>query len=143
MIIPPLSSESAIVHAPLSVKRSADPGVLKLLVLGFTPAERNLLDGLIALSQRRPPRIDVITLVAFDEADIVLIDTAHTEALAWAALQPGLEDKTVIWVDAQSAPATHTLIRRPVQWASLSVLLHQALERRGSHRHDPVPQTEH
>ena len=127
MIILPLSAEPP---APLSGKQQeADQAVVHVLVLGFTPAERKLLDGVISLARRRTPAVRLLTHAAIDEADVIILDAQDSTVMAWTALQTGLEDKAVIWVDAKSAPAGHTLLRRPVQWPMLPMLLHQALEK--------------
>ncbi len=101
--------------------------VLKLLVRGFTSPERQLLDAIVQFSQRRQPRICLLDDNIGERADVVMIDAADAGARAWAASQPWLRQKAVIWVDAPGA-TTGTLLKRPVQWSALPVLLAQVLE---------------
>jgi two-component system, cell cycle response regulator len=99
---------------------------LKLLVKGFTSSERQMLDAIVKLSQRRQPQLNMFGVFG-DDADVVMIDAADTEALKWARQQSWLSSKAVIWVDA--AGAQHGLTaNRPIQWASLPMLLVRALE---------------
>lgn len=100
---------------------------LKLLVHGFTPPERQLLDAIVQFSQRRQPRICLVDDASGERADVVMIDAADADARAWAASQPWLRQKAVIWVDAPGA-TTGTLLKRPVQWSALPVLLARVLE---------------
>lgn len=128
MIVLPLTPEPPEpARAPLPPRAPA-PAVLKLLALGFTPAERKLLDGVISLSRRRTSQIVALGVDEAAEADVIMIDGHDAQARAWAAVQPGLDDKAVIWVDGGAAGRGHTLVRRPVQWPSLNALLQKALE---------------
>lgn len=101
--------------------------VLNLLVQGFTKPELQLIDAVVRLSQRRQPRIGLVTAEDWADADIVLIDAANAEAKKWAAAQAWLQDKAVIWVDMPEAPG-RTVVQRPVQWAALPTLLARVLE---------------
>lgn len=105
-----------------------NPAALRLLVKGFNPTERKLLQGVVFLSRRRPPRLDLLEEGEPADADIIMIDAADSQAVAWAQGRAELLDKAVIWVDGQSAQRGHTVARRPVQWPMLPVLLYQALE---------------
>lgn len=131
MILLPLTPDP--VATPVApAPKAPEQAVLKVLVLGFTPSERKLLDGVIGLSRRRTPRIELLDAAvdAVDDASIIMIDTTDAQAMAWASIQTGLQSKTVIWVDGRSAPAAgHTLIKRPVQWPLLPTLLMQAVDR--------------
>jgi len=129
MIVLPLTPEPVPEPTSPPQKKAAALSV-KLLVQGFSPSERKLLDGVVALSRRRTPAIELLMPEQLEQAHIVMIDAADTDALAWAALQPALAEKTVIWVDsARPMPDGHLVIRRPVQWPLLPVLLSQAIER--------------
>lgn len=130
MILLPLTQDP--VAAPVTPPAKApEQAVLKVMVLGFTPSERKLLDGVIGLSRRRTPRIELLDGAkdAVDGANIIMIDTTDAQAMAWASIQTGLQNKTVIWVDGRSAPDGHTLLKRPVQWPLLPTLLMQAVDR--------------
>lgn len=129
MIVLPLTPDPAPAPQPLPRKSAPAPGV-KVLVLGFSPAERKLLDGVVALSRRRTPVIELLEPEALEAAHVVMIDAADPEARAWAATQPALADKTVVWVDPdQPVRDGHLATRRPVQWPLLPALLSQAIER--------------
>jgi len=103
--------------------------VLKLLVLGFVPSERQLLDAIVQLSRRRQPRIVVLDAADGPHADVVMIDAEDAQAKKWANSQPWLERKVVIWVEAPGARAAgRTVVHRPVCWSALPVLLARVLE---------------
>jgi two-component system, cell cycle response regulator len=101
---------------------------LKLMVQGFQPMERRLLAGTALLSQRRLPRLDLIGEAEGETADVVMIDATDPLAMKWAADQPWLAHKTVIWVDAASAQRGHLVVRRPVQWPVIPMMLARLLE---------------
>jgi twitching motility two-component system response regulator PilG len=101
---------------------------LKLLVKGFNLTERKLLQGVVFLSKRRPPRLDLLEDGEPSDADIIMIDAADPQAVAWAQSRAELANKAVIWVDGQAPQRGHTVARPPVQWPMLPVLLYQALE---------------
>ncbi len=101
---------------------------LKVLVFGFSPAERELIQGIVALSQRRPLRLELTRSEAADTADVILIDGADEKVMAWAAKASMLVGKTLIQVDGHSAPAGATHLQRPIQWPKLPSLLLQALD---------------
>jgi twitching motility two-component system response regulator PilG len=111
---------------------SISPGV-KLLVKGLTPQEKQLLQGLVRLSERdtrqRALRIELLGDNDEREADVVLVDTQDAAAMAWARHQAWLAKKPVIWIDAPvHVPSGHTRARRPLQWPVLPVLLTRAMD---------------
>jgi two-component system cell cycle response regulator len=116
-------------HQPVIDFSGTKPGeaVLKLLVQGFTQSERQLLDAIIHLSQRRLPRIELLAVSDGESADVVMIDAADAQAKKWASSQHWLERKAVIWVDAPAATG-RTTVRRPIHWSALPVLLAKWLE---------------
>jgi len=99
-----------------------------VLVYGFSPAERELIQGIVALSQRRPLRLELTRSDAADTADVILLDGADAKVVAWAAKASLLAGKTVIQVDGHNAPAGATHLQRPIQWPKLPSLLLQALD---------------
>jgi two-component system, cell cycle response regulator len=101
---------------------------LKLLVKGFNPMERRLLDGAVMLSQRRAPRIELVADHDAASADVVMIDALDAAAVHWAAMQPWLARKPAIWAGAKAVRAEHTMIDRHVKWPILPVLLYRAIE---------------
>ncbi len=117
------SHQSAVEVAAIKPGEEA----LKLLVQGFSQSERQLLDAVVQLSQRRQPRIKLLSAVDAVHADVVMIDAADAEAKKWASQQPWLGHKTVIWVDAPETPG-RTVVQRPVQWSALPILLARVLE---------------
>ncbi|MEJ6023925.1 response regulator transcription factor [Ramlibacter sp. PS4R-6] len=102
--------------------------VVKLLVKGFNPMERRLLDGTVKLSERRAPRIELVADADATDADVVLIDAQETSALQWAAAQPWLAGKPAIWAGAKAVRPQHTLVERHLKWPILPVLLYRAIE---------------
>ena len=113
---------------PLGAGPAAAP-VLRLAVKGLRPVERQLLDGLVKVSQRRTPRLALLDPAVARDADVILVDTRDPAAMAWAQERPWLAHRAVIWIDANDAAPGHTLLRRPVQWPILPMVLARALER--------------
>jgi two-component system cell cycle response regulator len=101
---------------------------LKLVVKGLKPIERQLLEGLVKVSQRRTPRLEILDPKQAAEADVVVVDTGDAAAMAWAQRRPWLDARAVIWIDGTHAARGHTLLRRPVQWPILPMVLARALE---------------
>ena len=102
--------------------------VLKLAVRGFNAMERRLLEGTVKLSQRRPPRIELMDDEA--TADVLMLDAQDAETMRWAAGQTWLAGKAVLWAGAKAVRPTHVAIDRHVKWPILPVLLYRALEQR-------------
>jgi two-component system, cell cycle response regulator len=101
---------------------------LRLAVKGLKPVERQLLEGLVKVSQRRTPRLEILNDLLAREADVVVIDCRDAVAMAWAHQRPWLAQRAVIWIDGAQAASGHTLLRRPVQWPILPMVLARALE---------------
>jgi two-component system, cell cycle response regulator len=101
---------------------------LKLVVKGLKQIERQLLEGLVKVSQRRTPRLEILESKQATDADVIVVDTRDPAAMAWAKRHPWIESRAVIWIDGCEAPAGHTLLRRPVQWPILPMVLARALE---------------
>ena len=101
---------------------------LKLAVKGLKPGERQLLEGLVKVSQRRTPRLEILDDSLARTADVVVIDTRDAHAMSWARRHPWLQRRAVIWIDGIQPAPGHTLLRRPVQWPILPMVLARALE---------------
>ena len=103
--------------------------VVKVFAAGFLTNERRLLEGTVLLSQRRNPRLALQTMADAHLADAVLVDYKDPNAVAWAKKQPWLADRTVIWVDSPHVHAAgHTVVKRPVQWPGLPIVLSRAMD---------------
>lgn len=91
---------------------------LKLFVRGLERDERQLLDGLVRVSVRRSPRLEILDERDAGAADVVLIGATDSEAVAWTRRQGWVADKAIIWIGAgePTSPA-QSVIRRPVQWS--------------------------
>lgn len=124
-----LSNISAISSGPASASQADAAPSLKLYVRGLERDERQLLDGLVRVSQRRSPRLTILEEQRAMEADVVLIDNTNTEASLWAKSQTWLKDRAVLWIGADTVPVGHTLLHRPVQWSILPMQMARALER--------------
>jgi two-component system, cell cycle response regulator len=124
-IFGPLDPEP--VTRPPAVAAKIAPA-LKLVVQGLRPVERQLLEGLVKVSQRRTPRLEILDSDRATEADVIMIDTRDPAAMSWTRHHTWIETRAVIWIDGTEAPAGHTLLRRPVQWPILPVVLARALE---------------
>ena len=114
--------------APRAVPVAEPVATLKLAVKGLKPIERQLLEGLVKVSQRRTPRLEILDDAQARDADAVMIDARDASAMAWARQRPWLSRRAVIWIDGTEAAPGHTLVRRPVQWPILPMLLARALE---------------
>lgn len=101
---------------------------LRVLVYGFSPAERELIQGIVSLSQRRPLRLELARSEGADTADVILLDGTDAKIMAWASRASMLAGKTVVQVDGQYALHGATHLQRPVQWPKLPSLLLQALD---------------
>jgi two-component system, cell cycle response regulator len=101
---------------------------LKIFVRGLAKDEQQLLEGLVRVSQRRSPRLSLLDEWDAQSADVVLIDSNNAEAVAWAHRNTWLDARAVIWIDAARVGNGHTMLRRPVQWSILPMLLARALE---------------
>jgi twitching motility two-component system response regulator PilG len=128
---------SSIFGAPLPAPAPRQPvaaapaepvPALRLAVKGLKPVERQLLEGLVKVSQRRTPRLEIMDDMHAREADVVMIDTRDPAAMAWAQQRTWLARRAVIWIDGSEAGRGHTLLRRPVQWPILPMVLARALE---------------
>lgn len=113
---------------PAAVPTAEPVAALKLAVKGLKPIELQLLEGLVKVSQRRTPRLEILADARAREADVVMIDAHDAEALSWARQRTWLAHRAVIWIDGIEAAPGHTLVRRPVQWPILPMLLARALE---------------
>jgi two-component system, cell cycle response regulator len=113
---------------PAQQARAEASLALKLYVRGLGMDERQLLDGLVRVSQRRSPRLELLDEHSARDADVVLIDNGVAEASAWAKSQSWLKDKAVLWIGVDSVPVGHTLLHRPVQWSILPMQMARALE---------------
>ena len=123
------TSAEPVKAQPAQASRAAPALTLKLYVRGLGVDERQLLDGLVRVSQRRSPRLELLDEYGATDADVVLIDNGNAEASAWAKKQSWLKDKAVLWIGADSVPIGHTLLQRPVQWSILPIQMARALER--------------
>lgn len=107
---------------------AAPSPALKLIVCGFSNGERSLLAGVVKLSQRRTPRLELLDGQSVAQADVLMVDARDALALQWAQHEPELRGKAVLWVDGGPNLRGHTQLRRPVQWSILPMLLARALE---------------
>ena len=132
MIVLPLTPEPEKAPATATPSRPAPlQSTLRVLVFGFTPAERELIQGIVALSQRRPQRIELVGTEAAGSADVIMIDGEDAKVMKWVHKTGLPSGKTVIQVDGQQPPAGAIHLQRPIQWPKLPALLQQAQE------HDP------
>jgi twitching motility two-component system response regulator PilG len=120
------SDPASKVFAPRAPAKPAPS--LKLVVKGLKPIERQLLEGLVKVSQRRTPRLEILPGKQATDADVIVLDARDPAAVDWAKRHPWIESRAVIWIDGTEAPAGHTLLRRPVQWPILPMVLARALE---------------
>ena len=103
---------------------------LKILAKGFAGFDMRLLDGVVKLSQRRNPALELVVDPAGATVDVVMVDGKDARAIEWAAeQQKWLAGQPVVWVDApMEIPAGHTSIKRPLQWTNLPALLSCAID---------------
>lgn len=122
--------EHLILHQQVGgfVAMQSDEVSLKLVVKGFSQSERQMLDAILKLSQRRQPRLSLLGVNEEEGADVVMIDAADPSAMKWASRQSWLKRTVVIWVDASNALGAN-VVTRPIQWPILPMMLARALER--------------
>jgi two-component system, cell cycle response regulator len=113
---------------PPSIEAAADAPALKLVVKGLKSIERQLLNGIVRVSQYRKPSLLLLEEVFAKLADVVVVDTQDAAAMAWAHSQPWLADKTVIWIDGSTVAQGHIAVKRPVAWPALPMIIARALE---------------
>lgn len=103
---------------------------LKLLIKGFAGFDMRLLEGVVKLSKRRNPSLEVVDDPATSAVDVILIDGKDADAVEWAQQQQQwLARQPVLWVDSkQEIPQGHTGIVRPVQWTNLPVILSRTID---------------
>lgn len=134
MIILPIGEDS--VPAPLQPASSRPvplQSTVRLLVFGFSPAERELIQGIVALSQRRSLRLQLIGGDAPDTADVILFDGADPKVMKWVSRGGLPQGKTLVQVDGPHALPVALHLPRPVQWPSLPTLLLQAMGHEAPH----------
>lgn len=122
------SPPALAVRTPAPAAGAEPASVLRLAVKGLKPIERQLLEGLVKVSQRRTPRLQILDDMLAREADVIVIDTRDALAMTWAHARPWLAQRAVIWIDGTEADPGHMLLRRPVQWPILPMVLARALE---------------
>ena len=125
---PNATAPAAAPPAPAAAMAAPTAPALKLFVKGLKPMERQLLEGLVKVSQRRTPRLELMDDARARAADVVVIDTRDAHAMSWARRHPWLVRRAVIWIDGTDASPGHTMLRRPVQWPILPMVLARALE---------------
>lgn len=115
-------------NAPESGAQSRQ--LLKILAKGFAGFDMRLLDGVVKLSQRRNPVLELVTDPAELAVDVVMVDGKDAQAVEWAAAQSKwLAAQPVVWVDApMEIPVGHTGVKRPLQWTNLPALLSCAID---------------
>jgi hypothetical protein len=97
-----------------------------MLVFGFSPAECELIQGIVALSQRRALRLELVCGAA-TRADVILLDGEDAKVMAWVGKAGLPASRAVIQVGGRKAPAGAIHLQRPIHWPSLPALLQQAL----------------
>jgi two-component system, cell cycle response regulator len=107
---------------------AAETPSLKLVVKGLKSIERQLLHGIVRVSQYRKPSLLLLEEVFAKLADVVVVDTQDAAAVAWAHSHPWLAEKTVIWIDGSSVAHGHIAVKRPVAWPALPMIIARALE---------------
>jgi two-component system cell cycle response regulator len=134
MIILPIGEDS--VPAPLQPASSRPAplqSTVRLLVFGFSPAERELIQGIVALSQRRSLRLQLIGGADPETADVILFDGADAKVMKWVSRGGLPTGKTLVQVDGPQALTGATHLHRPAQCPSLPTLLRQAMGHEAPH----------
>lgn len=117
---------------PVAAPVAAPAASLRFALVGFDIGERLLVEAAVERSQRQSSPLQQLEPRDSAQADVVVIDARDSCALAWARRQPGLALQAAVWVDAAAAPPGHLLASRPAPWATLPVLLAQALRQRAA-----------
>lgn len=102
---------------------------LKIIVKGLTATERRLLAATVRLSERRKPKLELVSDAMIAVADIIIIDSEDAESMAWSKRHAAqLNTKTVIWVDMDSQNPRHGSLSRPVLWVNLPIIISRILD---------------
>jgi hypothetical protein len=124
MFILPIGEESAPTPLqPASSRPAPLQSTVRLLVFGFSPAERELIQGIVALSQRRPLRLQLIGGDAPETADVILFDGADAKVMKWVGRGNLPQGKPLVQVDGTqalpvAAPATPCPVAQPAHPAA-------------------------
>jgi len=111
---------------------TAEGEAIRLLVHGFTPTERKMLDAFVKLTWRHGQRIELLAMDDVNKADAVMIDATDPTTPGWVKSLPWLKSESVIWVDADDVDEDSTVLHRPVQWYELPLLLKDIVGRTSS-----------
>lgn len=103
---------------------------LKIFAKGFSDSiERRLLLGTVRISRNRKPMLELLEDEQWQQADVVLVDGKDRAALAWGESQLAyLHDRAVVWVDTNARAGHHIMLKRPVQWVALPIIIARALD---------------
>jgi CheY-like chemotaxis protein len=111
---------------------------IRVCAQGLKLAERLQLERLAAISQRRAPAIELLAPGQEHEADVFMIDAADNDARAWGRARPWLRQRAVVWLGRRRPDAGHMALVRPIQWATLPLLLAEAAQHAPPVSHDLV-----
>lgn len=124
-----MASNSLLLSGHSIESKMQDSVSLRIVVKGLSKTERRLLSATVKLSQRRQPHLELISDNLLNVADIVIIDSADSAALAWAnEYEAQLNDKSVIWIDAKAGRQNHSSLSRPVMWVNLPIIISRILD---------------
>lgn len=96
---------------------------IRVCAVGLQAVERSFLDRMVDASQLRQPCLHSLPRAQAHEADVILIDGQQEAALDWACSQDWLARRAVIWIDREPEHPGHTMLRRPIAWPMLQLLL--------------------
>jgi CheY-like chemotaxis protein len=100
---------------------------IRVCAVGLQAVERSFLDRMVGASKLRQPCLLSLPRAQAHEADVILIDGQQEAALDWACSQDWLARRAVIWIDREPEHPGHTMLRRPVAWPMLQLLLASAI----------------
>lgn len=102
---------------------------LKIIVKGLNATERRLLAGTIRLSERRKPKLELVSDTMITIADVIVVDSKDADSMAWSKTHAAqLNSKTVIWVDMEAQNPRHGSLKRPVLWVNLPIIISRILD---------------
>ncbi len=104
---------------------------LNILVKGFQLFEQRIIETTVRLSAKRTPSLSLLPDSQFKAADAIIIDGTDDEAMQWAESNLMiLQNQVVIWVDldAPLSSVKHTVMKRPVLWVNLPIIVSRLLE---------------
>lgn len=102
---------------------------MNVLIKGLDSFEQNIVTTAFKLHSQHQAQLRLVPVEDVDTADVVIVDNKNQRATNWSSKNyRKLKDKTVIWVDGQTNNKQHAVLRRPVMWVNLPIIISRILD---------------